>query len=373
MSTSPSATTSNFSPVTTGTGSTRSAPSSPKMRRGDLVGEVDLEALDVAGHGVAGGEPERVLVDADAQEPAFADLLDAPPSAGAHRGSVGSRGSSSRSSLVVALGAGSATSPSWRRRRLGDGGLRHRLGAGRRARPATSEGGSARDTAHASIATGRGRQRATARISGTPAVVGCSPTTMATPAAIAARTTSDREHDREVPRPIGVVAQCRRRALDQLGQLRRPRPCGLRLTVDGDVNGGRVLAARRRGGAPRRGRRGTRRSGPRSLGQRFPAGPVGRGGDGRGREAHRRRRRRGCRRARRSPRRYCCSVPRSMRSRFSSLSDRSVTIRAVDSVVTRSDPSSRDSASASRLAVQDERRSSRRRRRPRPRRSAGRR
>ena len=52
----------------------RRRTSSPKMRGGDLVREVDLEALDVAGRRVAAGEAERVLVDADRDPSALAEL-----------------------------------------------------------------------------------------------------------------------------------------------------------------------------------------------------------------------------------------------------------------------------------------------------------
>ena len=65
--------TSTFSSVTTGTRSTTAGVYVvAEDALGDLVGEVDLEALDVARDRVAGGEAQRVLVDADAQPSALA-------------------------------------------------------------------------------------------------------------------------------------------------------------------------------------------------------------------------------------------------------------------------------------------------------------
>ena len=324
-------------------GPTRSAPSSPKMRRGDLVGEVDLEALDVAGLGVAGGEPERVLVDADAQPAALADLGDRPPRPSPRDRLVGPRlaVASSPSShsrwlgdvVVVASTAGSATVVSG-------------TGSGRasrtRRRPTAAR--LARTPRRAATRRGRhGRRRASPVLP--------QPRPQPDHDGDAGRDRGEDDHDRQRDARVAAPDRPPGRAPSTTRSMRSASSSSTARAasasrVDGDVDGGRVVASLGEtahlvvGGEVLAVAVLERSASAARVAPSGAASPAGRA-------ARRRRRGRGCRCAASKSSRYSASVPRSMRSRFSSLSDRSVRIRAVDSDVTRSHPSSRDSASAS--------------------------
>ena len=159
MSTRPSSTTSNFSSVTTGT----VGPGRGRRRRRvprDHPGEVDLEALDVAGTGLREAKSERVLVDADDQVAAVADRRD---------GSAGrdspARMASSGPRLLVASCPLRIAAARRRRRSSSSSSPRAGRGPGRASRTAA--------TSEARVAAGgdddqRGATRA-GRLIGTPA------------------------------------------------------------------------------------------------------------------------------------------------------------------------------------------------------------
>ena len=222
MSTSPSSTTSNFSLVTTGTGSTRPAPSPPKMRAAISVARSTSKpsmspvvVLREENPNVFSSRPTRSRPCSRISSSALSSAA-SPNLASFGLKLLVSRSSRVRTWLCCRFDVdplGSATVVSV----TGSGkGVEHLCDV----RPSRLR---TRNSEHRQEEAGKGR-RTHQRNSRS---LGCSPITTATPAAIAVRTTRMGSTNAKLPRPIGVVAQCRRRALDQLGQLRVHGLCGV--------------------------------------------------------------------------------------------------------------------------------------------------
>ena len=239
--------------------------------RGDLPGEIDLEPLDVTGVEVAGGEPERVLVDADEQAAALADLVERAP---VGRSVV--RPEALRRELLL-------DAPTLARRRRRGGRRGRSAGLGDWSAPSLARG-ERREPPRCPIAVGSEQAPSIARrrqANGSSADqrnsrnLGCSPMTMAIPAPIVARTT----------RMGSTTAKSRARSASSINaddersissaSSASTAPAAVGLAIHGNVDGGEVVAAVVERAAPHHELRGTRRIGASIDSRAARAGPVG--------------------------------------------------------------------------------------------------
>ena len=183
---------------------------------------------------VAGGEPERVLVDADAQAAALADLVERAPSGAASSGAEALR----RELLLDAPALARRRRRGRRRgRSAGSATVGSVTGSGRASR--TSAMSDRVGSEHGSERSPGGGRRTGQRASAELPQPRLQPDDDGDSGRDRGQDDQDGKHDREVTRPVGVVGQCRRRALDQLVQLRIHCLSGRRLAIHGNVDGAR--------------------------------------------------------------------------------------------------------------------------------------